>query len=185
MLILIISLTLKSNGTWKLPTSHLIWGYWFWSQHLAGLGGDFPSALTMSRVYPAPSAIYNWQERGAFVERKHTPPLSHSSCSLFKWAVLPQERVWGEQWRAAEPSSVCWGLAKRKVGPSGMIKEPSVRKEQAFMLVVKWLGSNKKNAGLDRTLFCLISSKSKRKKERTLRSHLKRDYNIHVNVFST
>ena len=85
---------------------------------------------------------------------------------LFKWAVLPQERVWREQWRVVEPSGVCWGLAKRKAGLSGVIKEPSVRKEQAFMLVVKWLGSNKKNAGLDRTLFCLISSKSNRKKKK-------------------
>ena len=53
-----------------------------------------------------------------------------------------------------------------EVGRAGMIKEPSVRTEQAFMLVVKWLGSYKKSTGLDRTLFCLISSKSKRVKKK-------------------
>lgn len=36
-----------------------------------------------------------------------------------------------------EPSGVRWGPAKWKAGLSGMIKEPSVGKEQAFMLVVK------------------------------------------------
>lgn len=35
------------------------------------------------------------------------------------------------------PSGVCWDPAKQKAALSGVIKEPSVGKEQAFMLVEK------------------------------------------------
>lgn len=39
--------------------------------------------------------------------------------------------------RVLLPSGVCWGPVKWKAALSGMIKEPSVGKEQALMLVVK------------------------------------------------
>lgn len=87
-------------------------------------------------VYPAPMLnLTHREEELSWVEVPPLLPLLALSSDELCYPRRGSEE--GVEGRVVLPSGVCWGLAKRKAALSGVIKEPSVGKEQAFMLVVK------------------------------------------------
>lgn len=168
---------MRCSENWKTLSSFLIWGsaYFDLSTLWCVESPPFCMYLQYSSHLNAPGLPARvcpvW--KNSFQEARQSASSSLLSCPpTLSMSCVPQRSGCEEAVeRAGAGAQRCLlGASQAESrGLSGMIKEPSIGREQAFMLVVKWLESSKKNAGLDRTLFCLISSKPKKKRKKKVK----------------